>query len=119
MERFFCDSCKQELTKPTDGAGTGYGINGDGKKVCYSCCAEEDKQALRSLKPGQRMSMYFTGKEVTNWPGSLCIHAGSYKIKHNFARTARMVYFTFEGREFYGRNIGDMELFSFTVKKSR
>lgn len=116
MEKFFCNSCKQELHRPTDGIGAGYATN-SGEKFCYPCCAEHDKQALRQLKAGQRMMLYFSGKEVTDWGGFLRIPATSYNIRHNLTRLAKMVYFTFEGREFYGRNIGDRDSFTFTVKK--
>ena len=47
---------------------TGYGINANGKKHCYACCAEHDRVAM--LADG-RATLYLTEKGITNWPGSL------------------------------------------------
>ena len=118
MENFICHSCKQE--KPVHKSGpTGYGTNSDGEKICYQCAAELDKEALRSLKPGEKIAMYFDkGKrEVTNWPETLRIPCYYEHIKHNFAREAYAVSFWFEGFRFYGRNIGDNDIVN--VKKAK
>lgn len=61
--------------------GAGYGTTRDGKKVCYSCCANND---LTEMQATGRATLYLVrkssadGKEfdiftrhVTNWPGSL------------------------------------------------
>ena len=66
--------------------GTGYGINADGKRIGYACCADNDRAAM--IADG-RATLYLThGKRdsgvidwrVTNWPGSLTIPVSHVKL---------------------------------------
>ena len=83
---FICDRCKQNKTY-TSSFTTGYGIDGDGNKVCYQCCADEDRQWM--IDRGQ-ISLYLTFKDgiptkISNWPGSLTFKVGTWKKgRHNW-----------------------------------
>lgn len=89
---------------------TGYGVTQDGRKICYSCCAEQDKQQMRQ---DGRITLYLVERDgrhyVTNWPGSLEIPVKSFrKSHHNMAgKNGRTdVWFTFEGQNWHGYQIG-------------
>jgi len=83
----------------------GYGIDKDGKTMCYTCCAESDKRAMR--KTG-KYPLYFTGKEVTNWPGSLRLAVVSTReSRHNWGLKRIDFWFNFEGQPWHGYTIGE------------
>lgn len=107
MKTFTCSQCG--LTKITDtNGGTGYGLNAAGDKVCYACCAVNDSKALGTLKPKEKLLLYYNGKEVTNWPGSLRITPTGTRVgRHNIARTQTTVYFMHQGSQFTGRQYGN------------
>jgi hypothetical protein len=115
-DNFICSVCGE--TKPTQKqGGTGYGRDPvtDGK-VCYACCAIEDKRAMlttgratmflvkREVKENPGLFQYF----VTNWPGTLEIRApGVRHGKHNIARTRTDVWFKYENRNWHGVSYGE------------
>lgn len=113
---FTCSQCGQtKLTDPN--GGTGYGLDNEGKKVCYACCALNDSQALAELQPKERYLLYWDGKEVINWPGSLRITpTGVHKGRHNIARTQETVYFKHKGHSFTGRQYGSNSQILHVVK---
>ena len=41
-----CCDCGQEI-KPATGCGTGYGIDKEGRKVCYACCGKRDRASMQ------------------------------------------------------------------------
>mgnify|MGYP001585913842 CR=1 FL=1 len=100
-----CGHLTQEIEKGA--CTTGYGIDSQGKKICYACCAEQDKAAMRT---GNRITLYLNpvNRNVTNWPGSLRI-VGEYvrEGKHNFAGKRYDVWFTVEGSRWHGVRYGD------------
>lgn len=104
-----CD-CGHTVT--SDGFSTGYGINGKGEKICFSCCGELDKKQLRETGI---LCGYFTGNpgkgyEFTNWPGSLKLSAyGVKKSWHNFAgRNGRVDFWVdFEGKVYHGIHVSN------------
>ena len=103
-----CFMCGKELK--SDGFGTGYGEL-LGRKCCYDCCAKYDRNILLSLKPKSkdRTYLYWDGKEVTNWPGTLRILPNKISEgRHNIAKTRTDVWFTLEGKRFHGVQLGDM-----------
>jgi hypothetical protein len=112
MNKFTCDICGQQKTN-TDSITPGYGVDKAGKKVCFACCAEIDKQQMRDTG---RAVLYFTivnnrssnyGK-VTNWPGTLVFdHCVFERGRHNFARTRYDVWFSFDGYWWHGVNYGE------------
>jgi hypothetical protein len=91
--------------------GTGYGTDNAGRKHCYACCAEQDKQTMRD---NGRIVLYLsrdsgTGEYiVTNWPGTLrLIPYHVRQGRHNIARTRHDVWFNFEGARWHGVQYGD------------
>lgn len=108
---FTCVRCNQTLPVIKTSGGTGY-ANDISAPVCYACCAEVDKEAMRLhgktvlyvvLKDGQY--------KVTNWPGTLTLEPWKVsKGRHNMARTRLDVWFNFEGSTWHGVNIGDNDL---------
>lgn len=82
-ETFYCSACHS--TKPVAiTGGTGYATKSNGEKVCYKCCAIED---IRYMNDNGRTTLYYDGRKITNWPGSLEFRAIRYKEgKHNIAR---------------------------------
>lgn len=112
VHNFKCSVCGEEKTHESDFT-TGYGKDKDGNIVCFACCGEQDKQYLRD---NGKLSGYFTkGKDgeyyFTNWPGTFKLRARHIrKSWHNFAgkdgRTDFIV--TFEGKDYYGVQIGHM-----------
>jgi hypothetical protein len=61
----------------------GYGVDKDGNRHCYECCAERDRADM--IATG-RATMYLTDGYVTNWPGSLKYRTGPIRTgRHNMA----------------------------------
>lgn len=86
---------------------TGYGMDAQGKKHCYGCCAEQDKKTMRETG---RYTLYLDTKTriVSNWPGSLKLDV--YHLtggRHNIAGRRYDVYFMFEGSRWHGVQYGD------------
>jgi hypothetical protein len=105
---FTCIKCGK--TKPVhhDG-GTGYAVQDDGGRVCYSCCAEIDQEYMRSHS---RIDLYLckgiTGLwEVTNWPGTLRFPVAPRKGKHNIAGSRYDVWFFFACHMWHGVQYGE------------
>ncbi|MBD3261584.1 MAG: hypothetical protein GF334_07880 [Candidatus Altiarchaeales archaeon] len=101
-----CDVCKNEIKH--DGFGTGYGIGKDNTKMCYTCCAEEDK---RFMEENNKITLYHStndNEEVINWPGTLRFRSVSFQGEHNWGLPRYDVYFIdHTGQKWYGRRIGD------------
>lgn len=104
-----CD-CGHEAI--SNGFSTGYGVDKDGKKICFECCGEQDKQTLRET--GKLYGYYSRDKEkgmcFTNWPGTFKLH--SYYSRdswHNFAgKNGRTDFWCqFEGHVYHGVHIGN------------
>lgn len=105
---------------------TGYGTTKDGKKFCYSCCAELTKEEMR--RDGKIMLYFsydspnhnpqFTSSginltasdyKVSDWGDGLSIRPTRVKVgKHNIAKRRWDVWFQFENTWWYGVNYGDM-----------
>jgi len=87
----------------SNGFSTGYGIDKDGHKICFSCCGEHDREHLLSMKVGDRWALYLCEEDngklpkryyVSNWPGSLKIRCGTPRVgRHNIAGTRNDVWF--------------------------
>jgi hypothetical protein len=114
MEKVFCSKCGRECV--SDGCGTGYGVDAKGNKICYDCCGEMDKEQMKQMKPGDRITLYLTsGKDengcsghfVTNWPGTLKIKVYAVEGRHNFAGVRRDVHFKYMGNFFHGTQYGN------------
>jgi len=108
-----CSVCGKEITREKDSILTGYGIDKDNNKVCFACCGERDKKDL--IETG-KMFGYLAkdeqGNYFGNWPGSFKIRVGYIrKSNHNFAgrNGRRDFWFSFNGCNYHGVNIGDNE----------
>lgn len=106
-----CVRCDKTIVKPTDSVTTGYGIDSEGNKICFACCAEADKHHMRE---NGRITLYFSpgdrggrGK-VSNWPGSLVWENVHYTIGgHNWGLKRYDCWFWFENCEWHGVRYGD------------
>lgn len=101
--------CGHEPTK-TNGFGTGYGTDKDGKTHCYQCCANLDREQLTRDGAGMLyLSKDDQGWKVGNWPGTLEFRTGTpRKGRHNIARTRYDVWFRFDGSLWHGVQYGEM-----------
>jgi len=109
-----CSQCLTRIETNEDSSGTGYGIDNNDNKICYACCAEQDKQYMRD---NGRNTLYLTKGDnkykyvVTNWPGSLILPViASSNSKTNWGHERTDVWFRFEGYVWWGRNIGDSQI---------
>ena len=100
--------CGHELVKDHS-SSAGYGTNGDGIKLCYNCCAEQDKAFMREHG---KNTLYLTkdekGWKVTNWPGTLVFRPHYVKKGwHNIAGSRHDAWFTFEGHVWHAVQYGE------------
>jgi hypothetical protein len=103
-----CDLCGAECIP--EGCTTGYGMQANGTKICFLCCAVAD--ALTMEATGKATFYLTLGRDgqhrVSNWPGTLnfkphCVRKG----RHNIARTRYDVYFRCNGAEWHGIKYGE------------
>jgi hypothetical protein len=68
---------------------TGYGIDSDGRKLCYDCCAERERQAMIDTgKAYLYLSTDDSGQYVvTDWSGHLRFPTHASVGRHNIAGT--------------------------------
>lgn len=106
MKTVKCSKCKNVCI--ANGISTGYGINQQNKKVCFDCCAKEDKENLLNSKIGDKFTFYYSDSYISNWPGTLKIPVQYIRNnKHNWYGVKRVdVWFTFEGLRFWGLHVG-------------
>ena len=106
---FICHSCKQEVTLGPEGIGTGYGLDENDMRICYRCCADNDRKFM--VENGVHGGMYVIkeGEKyiITNWPGTLRFPVKTYWYgNHNWG--GKVMFFRFsgpDGYEWYGRNV--------------
>ena len=117
-DEFLCSVCNQTKSRPENSFGTGYGIDKDGNKVCYDCCAVKDWESMRE---DGRITLYLVNidltkprlyqnpdAEVVNWPGTLRFKVvGLRRGKHNIARFRYDAWFKDkDGRLWHGVQYG-------------
>jgi hypothetical protein len=117
MAAFQCSVCNEYYPDVSgQGVSTGYGCLENGDKVCYACCAIQDKQWMKEhnnitlyltlphpLKPGQ----YIRG-HIGNWPSTLTYPAQIKAGNHNIAGVQYSVRFIDDtGQQWYGRQAGN------------
>ena len=106
---------------PHDESTTGYASNSQGKRYCYECAAEMDRDAIRAGKPitaylskAPSDSMY--NFEVSTWPGVQLGYAwitSEYPVRNSawgneiLCIRARLQVGEGLWREYYGRGFGD------------
>lgn len=109
-----CHQCGKHC-KAT-GCGTGYGLDANMRRVCYACCAANDRAAM--IETGKAGGLYLVKRgnswAVTNWPGSLSFPVWHVrKSWHNFAGRdgRRDCWFNGpDGHVWHFVSIGDMDL---------
>lgn len=105
-----CEVCKLPIVVESGSCGTGYGIDESGKKVCYKCCGEQDRNRMIYES---NIVLYFVeskeGVKVTNWPGTFTInHVGVSKSRTNWGHVRRDIWIVGPDKyRWYGRLIGD------------
>ena len=96
--------------------GTGYAVKDNGDKICYECCAVNDREYMRTHGKItlylSKMSEYDpklrTIWEITNWPGSLRFPVREIRESwHNMARIRYDVWFVFNNHVWHGQRYGD------------
>lgn len=105
-----CHVCNKEIEPSKYSFTTGYGLDSNNNKICYACCADQDRDYMRQHG---RKTLYLTkddkGKyKVTNWPSSLEF-TNVYVKKGVHKRTGVRYdcWFKFEGRIWHGVQYGD------------
>ena len=98
--------CGHAPTK-TEGMGTGYGRNVEGKTFCYDCSTEADKEIIR------KREMFYAyvstdGKSITNWPGRKLMRVTAHWTGEGFwgYKTHYFNAVAEDGSEWYGKNGG-------------
>lgn len=114
---FVCDDCGETKPFPLAGCGTGYARCDDKPNafVCYACCGVRDARDMRAngravlyLTHGAISRAYpYADGQVSNWPGTLKIAARVKRGAHNIARYRYDAWFTFDGAQWHGVQIGD------------
>lgn len=101
-----CARCGATCTP--SGIATGYALTPNGKKICYTCCAEQDSAHM--IDTGKAV-LYFdeTARTVSNWPGSLKFTVvAMWHGRHNIA--GKVTFVRFYGPDdaiWTGRQMGD------------
>lgn len=94
-----------------NGLTTGYGLDADGNKHCYACCAERDRKSMSETGRATLYLQHLANEsfKVTNWPGSLTFLPFRARIgRHNIARKRYDVWFNdSEGHTWHGVTYGD------------
>lgn len=105
MTHFTCYVCKAKKFS-SDTISTGYGIDRSNHKICYSCCAEQDK---KDMKKYGRIALYLNSVKqvITNWPNSLHFSCTVSEGKHNIAGIRRDAWFRFNGYVWHGTQYGN------------
>ena len=106
LEAFTAD-CGHEIPalSPGHSCGTGYGCDAEGRTFCYECCAAQDR---RQMAETGRAVLYLSGRELTNWPGSLRIPVDEIRHgRHNIAGSRTDCWFRFGGRRWHGVQYGE------------
>lgn len=105
---FICSQCGETKSHDSD-ITTGYGVDKDGNKVCYSCCGLNDAKELETLPMGGKTIHYLDTKNkvITNWPGSLKIPISHIREgRHNIAGKRFDTWFKYAGNQFHAVQYG-------------
>lgn len=119
MTYFTCTTCRRELERQTTG-GTGYGVDKDGAKHCYQCCALAEFDSM--VETGKGM-LYLGVDTVHDWAGHLAFKTlGRRYSRHGGGFGSQRTDFWFTGPDgalWHGINRGDMDLARVRRTKSR
>lgn len=92
---------------------TGYGIDRDGKKHCYDCCARIERESM--IESG-RSVLYLNEKtrKITDWAGHLSFDVPVlWHTRHNWYMVDHVTYVRFvgpDGKVWTGKHLGDNDL---------
>jgi len=82
--------CGHEVSPHTEHT-TGYGVDKDGRKLCYDCCARGDREYM--AREG-KITAYLSddGKRITTWSGNplMTVSRESIGSAGGFARSAKI-----------------------------
>ena len=112
IHEFTCADCGQRKSHDDGGCDTtGYAVRDNRDKVCYGCCAIEDRKYM--IEHG-RNTLYLVKNdaeqyEITNWPGTLRFRVGTMrKGYHNMAGCRYDVWFVGpDGKTWHGVQYGN------------
>lgn len=117
-----CFNCNKIIDPPDNSFTTGYGLDKDGNKFCYDCCAA---LTLAGMRESGRGILYLVEREmpdwkhfhkkyeVTDWPGCLVFPVTEYTVgRHNLAGSRIDVWFFDKSdpdnwQKWHGVNYGD------------
>ena len=109
MNKFKCFVCKQKKSNDST-YPMGYGLDEKHHKICYSCCADRDREHMDNHG---KISLYLCKKDgknvVTNWPGTLSFDVRETRIgMHNLAGKRTDVWFIDHNHDkWHGVSYGD------------
>lgn len=107
---------------PDAGSGTGYAVDNEGKRHCYQCAADMDREYARSMKPADPPLFAYLRPwpssegfrnltKIITWPGIELGYGFETNPKQDsFGHLVQYVQATIGGRRFFGRhypNSGD------------
>lgn len=123
-----CSQCHTVHPVESGSYITGYGVDKAGNKICFDCCAINDRADM--LATGKAtLYLLFTGDtgaemkkprwggpqptwcggRVTNWPGTLAFPCHVKRGRHNITGVRYDVWFTGpDGKPWHGVTYGDM-----------
>lgn len=103
---FTCPVCHKSIVHIGE-SSTGYALDANDSKVCFECCGKQDAERLTNLSVGQKMILYYDGKNIVNWPGTLTIKPSIVWVT-GYARRTTQIEFNFGGNQYkalqYGGN---------------
>jgi len=104
MKIYKCFTCKKPC-KTSEIGTTGYGLDKHNHKICYKCCAENDK---KQMIKDHKIVLYLNtvNQTVSNWPGSLIMSCTMTTGKHNIAGIRHDAWFYFNGGIWHGTQYG-------------
>ena len=99
------------LVSPHSTFTTGYGIESDGTRHCYDCCATKDRDNMATAKDYVVYPNH-DKRVVTNWPGNtLGQILYTYPIGHNMRFCCPTLHYyrikATDGTEWYGKGSGN------------
>ena len=112
--------CDCGHTVKSEGITSGYATTRDGEKLCFACCAVNDKETMIKEGHSRGLPLYIAVSEimgavirkkkyeVTNWPGTLRFDVRVYSFGgHNMCGKRLDVWFNGpDGYEWHGTNYG-------------
>lgn len=111
---FKCSQCQCDVVHEAE-ITTGYALDKDENKICFACCAVNDKQSMLTNRNSKRLPLYLSGDKppfrVTNWPGTLSFRCFTYSEgKHScyggYTKRTDVWFHGPDGRVWWGRHIG-------------